>query len=198
MMIRTTEEYSRRKFGQMRRPAAVLSKNGGNKSQICLPPSLPEFVKSSFHGNIYKLLRYICLSKDSQVKPCHWNKNRFQAETICRPVVAFIFLSPCCRGASRKEGTRDRRALQLRRGLTHTSCCVNDPSANKEHNAQVFWALLPATARQHVVDNRCCVLNVEPTILKMQIILFVKYPSIERQSHCNENYIPLPLFWKYS
>ena len=98
-------------------------------------------------------------------------------------MVAFIFLSPCCRGASRKEGTRDRRALQLRRGLTHTSCCANDPSVNKEHNAQVFWALLPATARQHVVDNRCCVLNVEPTILMMQIILFVKYPLIEQQSH---------------
>ena len=50
LMIRGTEEYSRRKFGQMRRPAAVLSKSGGNKSQICLPPSLPEFVKSSFDG----------------------------------------------------------------------------------------------------------------------------------------------------
>ena len=159
-----------------------------------MSPSL--FVcKKQFSWQIYT---NICFSKDSQVKQCHWNKNRFQAETICGPVVAFIFLSPCCRGASRKEGTRDRRALQLRRGLTHTSCCVNDPSANKEHNAQVFWALLPATARQHVVDNRCCVLNVEPTILKMQIILFVKYPSIERQSHCNENYIPFPLFRKYS
>ena len=42
---------------------------------------------------------------------------------------------------------------------------------------------MPATARQHVVDNRCCVLNVEPTILMMQIILFVKYPLIEQQSH---------------
>ena len=109
-----------------------------------MSPSL--FVcKKQFSWQIYT---NICFSKDSQVKQCHWNKNRFQAETICGPVVAFIFLSPCCRGASRKEGTRDRRALQLRRGLTHTSCCANDPSANKEHNAQVFWALLPATARQ--------------------------------------------------
>ena len=162
-----------------------------------MSPSLfARVCKKKFSWQIYT--NFSDTSKDSQVKQSHWNKNRFQAETICRPVVAFIFLSPCCRGASRKEGTRDRRALQLRRGLTHTSCCVNDPSANKEHNAQVFWALLPATARQHVVDNRCCVLNVEPTILKMQIILFVKYPSIERQSHCNENYITFPLFRKYS
>ena len=65
MMIRRTEDNSRRKFGQMRRPAAVLSKNGGNKSQICLPPSL--FVKSSFHGRYIQTSVFQKILKSSSV-----------------------------------------------------------------------------------------------------------------------------------
>ena len=70
MMIRRTEHNSRRKFGQMRRPAAVLSKNGGNKSQICLSPSLPEFVKRSFHG------RYI------QTSQIHLSFKRYSKQAV--------------------------------------------------------------------------------------------------------------------